>query len=88
VSGDWRPINGHLELVGLLAVNVPGFPVPRQRALAASVGDEGEYETLALVAAGIVTPERIASHRSAMADLRARALGPDALAQLAARAHG
>jgi len=87
VSGDWRPINGHLEMVGLLAVNVPGFPVPRQRALAASVG-EGEYETLALVAAGIVTPERVAAHSRAMADLRARALGPGALAQLAARAHG
>jgi hypothetical protein len=87
VSGDWRPINGHLELVGLLAVNVPGFPVPRQRALAASVGD-GEYETVALVAAGIVTPERVAAHRRQMADLRARALGPNALVQLAARARG
>lgn len=32
VSGDWRQINGGLELVGILAVNTPGFPVPRARA--------------------------------------------------------
>lgn len=32
VSGDWRQINGALELVGVLAVNTPGFPVPRARA--------------------------------------------------------
>lgn len=32
VSGDWRAIQGGLELVGILAVNTPGFPVPRARA--------------------------------------------------------
>ena len=32
VSGDWRQINGALELVGILAVNTPGFPIPRARA--------------------------------------------------------
>lgn len=32
ISGDWRAINGGLELVGVLAVNTPGFPVPRARA--------------------------------------------------------
>lgn len=42
LSGDWRRISGKLELVGALAVNVPGFPVPRVRALVAS----GETETL------------------------------------------
>lgn len=32
ISGDWRADEfGHLELVGLLAVNVPGFPVQRAR---------------------------------------------------------
>jgi hypothetical protein len=51
LSGDWRSVNGNLELVALLAVNVPGFPVPRARALVAS-SDEGA-EVLALVAAGI-----------------------------------
>lgn len=29
VSGDWRPINGNLELVAACCVNVPGFPIPR-----------------------------------------------------------
>lgn len=46
VSGDWRRIGGQLRLVGLLAVNVPGFPVPRMRARVAS------GMTYALVAAG------------------------------------
>lgn len=42
LSGDWRRIAGKLELVGALAVNVPGFPVPRAKALVAG----GETETL------------------------------------------
>jgi len=46
VSGDWRRIGGKLRLVGLLAVNVPGFPVPRMRARV-SAGAQ-----VALVAAG------------------------------------
>jgi hypothetical protein len=46
VSGDWRRIGGQLRLVGLLGVNVPGFPVPNMRARVAS----GEVQ--ALVAAG------------------------------------
>jgi len=46
VSGDWRRIGGQLRLVGLLAVNVPGFPVPKMRARVAS------GQPLALVAAG------------------------------------
>lgn len=87
ISGDWRPTNGHLELVGLLAVNVPGFPVPRQRALAASVGN-GDYETMALVACGVVTAERVAARRGAMAELRARAMFPLEMRALADRAHG
>jgi hypothetical protein len=29
LSGDWRPINGNLELVAACAVNVPGFPTAR-----------------------------------------------------------
>ncbi|MGW0681808.1 phage minor head protein [Streptomyces sp. NPDC002754] len=31
LSGDWRSIGGNLELVAALAVNSPGFPVPRAR---------------------------------------------------------
>lgn len=42
LSGDWRRIAGKLELVGALSVNVPGFPVPRVRAMIAS----GNTETL------------------------------------------
>jgi hypothetical protein len=30
-SGDWRPINGALELVAVCQVNVPGFPIARAR---------------------------------------------------------
>lgn len=48
LSGDWRRIGGELELVAALAVNVPGFPIPRL-SLAAS----GGHQT-ALVAAGVV----------------------------------
>lgn len=44
VSGDWRPINGNLELVAVCAVNVPGFPIPRARVASG--------EPIALVAAG------------------------------------
>lgn len=36
LSGDWRWIDGQLELVGALAVNLPGFPVPRTKGLVAS----------------------------------------------------
>lgn len=43
-SGDWRPINGNLELVAVCQVNTPGFPVAR--AMVAS------GEVTALVAAG------------------------------------
>lgn len=52
VSGDWRRIGGQLRLVGLLAVNVPGFPVPRPRARVAS------GSPLSLVAAGRTTVAR------------------------------
>jgi hypothetical protein len=57
LSGDWRKIDGRLDLIGLLAVNVPGFPVPRPQAalVASAVGDE--EEVVALVAAGIVDVE-------------------------------
>lgn len=48
LSGDWRRINGNLELVAALAVNSPGYPVLR-----ASANDLESDETL--LAAGIVT---------------------------------
>lgn len=57
VSGDWRRIGGKLRLVGLLAVNVPGFPVPRMRSRVASGA------TVALVAAGRPTVSRNTSQQ-------------------------
>lgn len=47
LSGDWRRINGNLELVAALAVNSPGYPVIR-----ASAENSEIDETL--LAAGIV----------------------------------
>jgi hypothetical protein len=44
VSGDWRPINGNLELVAVCSVNVPGFPIPRARVASGQM--------VALIAAG------------------------------------
>lgn len=43
-SGDWRRIGGNLELIGALAVNTPGFPVPRSMV--------ADGQPTALVAAG------------------------------------
>lgn len=43
-SGDWRPIQGSLELVAVCQVNVPGFPIARARVASGQV--------YALVAAG------------------------------------
>lgn len=91
-SGDWRRVEGNLELVGLLAVNVPGFPVPRTKALMAAAEGTEELEVLALVAAGV--PERAsvpevefldASDLATLRALAARAEGGLAgLAELAA----
>lgn len=63
LSGDWRTLGGGLELIGVLAVNVPGFPIARE-ALAASGlaevpaartrGASADGQPLALVAAGVV----------------------------------
>jgi hypothetical protein len=41
LSGDWRGLNGNLELVATLAVNVPGFPTYDEY-----VGASGNTETL------------------------------------------
>jgi hypothetical protein len=49
ISGDWRRIGSGLELVAALAVNTPGFPIPRSRVASGT--------PLALVAAGAVPPE-------------------------------
>lgn len=54
LSGDWRRIAGNLELVAALAVNVPGFPIPRPSGLVAS----GRVQSL--VASGMVPPRKVA----------------------------
>ena len=46
LSGDWRRVDGNMELIAALAVNTPGFPVLR-----ASAMDE---ELEVLLAAGVV----------------------------------
>src|SRR3546814_18436865 len=35
MSGDWRKVGAGMELVAVLGVNVPGFPIPLPRALVA-----------------------------------------------------
>lgn len=62
-SGDWRPINGQLELVAVCQVNVPGFPIARARVASGAV--------MALVAAGasVLAEQRYAEHANrALAD--------------------
>lgn len=54
ISGDWRRYRNALELVAALAVNVPGFPIPRVAALVAPEL-EGD-DRMALVAAGLRRP--------------------------------
>ena len=51
-------MQGNLELMALLAVNTPGFPVPRVATLAASAA--GEDEAVALISASIM-PEALAA---------------------------
>lgn len=50
LSGDWRRVQGNLELVAALAVNVPGFPVPRTK------GATRNKQMYSLVAAGVIPP--------------------------------
>lgn len=61
VSGDWRPINGRLELVAVCAVNCPGFPIPRTMVASGA--------TLSLVAAGIEPIIEQALKRQAAIDI-------------------
>jgi F like protein len=51
LSGDWREIGGNLELVAALAVNNPGFRLPR-----ASVYVDAARRPVSLVAAGVIDP--------------------------------
>ena len=51
LSGDWRRVGGSLEMVAALAVNVPGFPIPRP-----SINTSGK-DQYALTASAIVFNE-------------------------------
>jgi hypothetical protein len=76
LSGDWRELGGGLELIGVLAVNVPGFPIARE-ALAASGVEllpeahagavERDGDQLAVVAAGTVRRCAECQRRAAIA---------------------
>ena len=85
VSGDWRGINGSMELVAALAVNVPGFPLPRTEQLVAAGAPT------ALVAAGVVvhatdtTPEVTGEDLQAMVAAAAEKLVDERMADLARR---
>jgi hypothetical protein len=54
LSGDWRrDSKGNLELVMALAVNQPGFPIPRTKGLVASGA------LTSLMAAGMLAPAKV-----------------------------
>jgi hypothetical protein len=85
VSGDWRRIGGTMRLVAMLAVNVPGFPIPRLKTFV-SLGRQQS-----LIAAGVVTE----THRPVSVDSAiqriARSIGLDTdslIAAAKARVHG
>lgn len=69
LSGDWRRIGGQLRLVAFLAVNVPGFGVPRLRAEVES------GRQLSLVASGVMRGNELeererAEERQALNNIR------------------
>jgi len=80
LSGDWRRIGVDLDLIGILAVSTPGFPVRREAVTASHpmvphprAGYAG-HDQISLVAAGTVT--RCSDcERNARDALRAGALG-------------
>ena len=45
-SGDWRSVNGSLELQGVLSVPIPGFPIPRSEARLVASGEGDVIEAL------------------------------------------
>jgi hypothetical protein len=75
LSGDWRPINGHLEMVACCAVNVPGFPIARSMvaggvvtALVAAGAREIAIKRASLTADAAIQ-ERVAALETAMTEL-------------------
>lgn len=58
LSGDWREVNGNLELVAALAVPVNGFEIPEPLARVAS------GMPMSLVACGVVMPDALTAANS------------------------
>lgn len=78
VSGDWRRIGGALRLVAMLAVNVPGFPVPRMKTFV-SLGRQQS-----MIAAGVVTEVQKPINVDAAIQRIAKTIGLDADSRIAA----
>lgn len=51
VSGSWWSVDGNLELLGIQAVNVPGFPIARARMIASADGGQ-EVASLQMLSPG------------------------------------
>jgi hypothetical protein len=86
-SGDWRPINGHLELVACCQVNVPGFPTVRARVASGAItslvaaGAAPLYARRLALMADASVAERVAQLESIVFDSITEAeIPPDALA--------
>lgn len=82
LSGDWRRIGGQLRLVAFLAVNRPGFPIPRTATFVS------KSNQLSLVAAGIVSQDmrHVAKDRGTELALQriAKSIGRDSQSRMAA----
>jgi hypothetical protein len=79
ISGDWRPIGGSLELVAMLAVNVPGFPIVRPLAASGARAHVKDGQQTALVAAAGPIPEHPLLRR--LAELEQRLAAVEAVAE-------
>jgi 2'-5' RNA ligase len=80
LSGDWRKFGTKLRLVAALAVNVPGFPIPRTTA------GMHHGEQVALVASGVVVdgeePPIGARNYGLLAERIAASIGRDVKSQV------
>jgi len=77
-SGDWRPIDGRLELVAVCQVNVPGFPIARTMVAGGQM--------TALVAAGASTLAKLRETKVDQLEMRLYDMEQTALAAQAAEA--
>ncbi len=86
LSGDWRRIGGQMRMIGLLAVNVPGFAIRR------TVASSNGKQQLALIAAGMVvapTEESDTTHDIIMSLRESLGITPaDKIAELRQRISG